>query len=299
MITARQATILVLASACAYGTISIVTTVTSRAGVALIALMAWRYALAAPVLAVISGGPRALLAVPRGRRLALLLAGGGGQTLVTWLSLSSLEWISAATLGFLFYTYPAWVAVFAALAGLERLTVGRTAALALALAGVTLMVGTPWDSALPFPGVARALGSAVVYAAYVPLLHRLRGPLDAAVASTYVIVGAAIAFVAAASAQDVLVANMTPLTWALAALLALWSTVFAFIAFLRGLGVLGPVRTAILSTLEPFWTALLGALLLSQALGPATLAGGALIIGAILLLQRSATPALPDAPQPD
>ena len=298
--TTRRATLLVLLSACAYGTISIVASATATTGVTLIALMAWRYALAAPVLAIVSGGPRKLLAVPLGRALALLLAGGGGQTLVTWLSLSSLEWISAASLGFLFYTYPAWVAVLAAVVGIERLTLPRVGALALALAGVTLMIGTPWSAALPFPGVARALGAALVYAAYVPLLHKMRGPLDAAVASTYVIVGAAIAFVTAASVQGVLFTGMTPVNWALALLLALFSTVFAFIAFLSGLQVLGPVRTAILSTLEPFWTTLLGALLLSQALGPATLAGGALIVAAILILQRQgATPALPDAPQPD
>lgn len=299
MIPARRATLLVLLSACAYGTLSIVTTVTSRAGVALVALMAWRYALAAPFLTIAAGGPRAILAVPWRRALALLLAGGGGQTLVTWLSLSSLEWISAASLGFLFYTYPAWVAAFAAVAGIERLTLARVGALALALTGVTLMVGSPWSAALPLPGVLRALGAAMIYAAYVPLLHHLRGPLDAAVASTFVIVGAAIAFVTAASVEGVLFAAMTPVTWALALLIALWSTVFAFIAFLRGLGVLGPVRTAILSTLEPFWTALLGALLLGQALGGTTLVGGVLIIAAILILERSSTQALPDAPKPE
>jgi drug/metabolite transporter (DMT)-like permease len=299
MMTTRRATLLVLASACAYGTLSIVTSVTSQAGVALVALMAWRYALAAPALVIASGGPRTVLAATKGRMLALLLVGGGGQTLVTWLSLSSLEWISAASLGFLFYTYPAWVTVFAAIVGIERLSVARVGALALALTGITLMVGTPWTESLPLPGVLRALGAAMVYAAYVPLLHKMRGPLDAAVASTYVIIGAAIAFVTVASVQGVLFTGMTPLNWALAALLALFSTVFAFIAFLSGLAVLGPVRTAILSTLEPFWTALLGALLLSQPLGPATLAGGALIVAAILLLQRQGNPALPDAPLPD
>jgi drug/metabolite transporter (DMT)-like permease len=299
MMTTRRATLLVLASACAYGTLSIVASATAKTGVALVALMAWRYALAAPALVIASGGPRAVLAVPAGRMLALLLVGGGGQTLVTWLSLSSLEWISAASLGFLFYTYPAWVTVFAAVAGIERLSLPRVGALALALAGITLMVGTPWTASLPLPGVLRALGAAMFYAAYVPLLHKLRGPLDAAVASTFVIIGAATAFVTIALVQGVLFTGMTPVNWAFATLLALFSTVFAFIAFLSGLAVLGPVRTAILSTLEPFWTALLGALLLGQSLGPATLAGGALIVAAILVLQRQGTPALPDAPLPD
>lgn len=299
MITARRATLFVLLSACCYGTISIVTTVTSAAGVALVGLMAWRYALAAPLLVLAAGGPGAFRTVTWQRALALLAIGGGGQTVVTWLSLSSLQWITAASLGFLFYTYPAWVAILAAIAGIERLTAGRVGALALALAGVTLMVGTPWTSALPLPGVVRALGAALVYAAYVPTLHKLRGPLDAAVASTFVIVGAGVAFVTIAWTRGVLFTGMTPANWGLALLLAVVSTVFAFILFLRGLEVLGPVRTAILSTLEPFWTTLLGALLLSQGLTPATLGGGALIIAAILLLERQRAPSVPDAPRPD
>ena len=70
----------------------------------------------------------------------------------------------------------------------------RVAALGLALAGIALMVGTPWTAALPLPGVLRALGSAVLYAGYIPLLHRMRGELSAAVASAWVISGAAIVF---------------------------------------------------------------------------------------------------------
>lgn len=294
----RRAAGLVLLAACAFGTLSVVTTVGARAGVALVAMMAWRYALAAPVLALAAGGP-ARLRVPFPRALALLAVGGAGQTLITWLSLSSLEWLSAASLGFLFYTYPAWVTLFAAIAGTERLTVARALALALALLGITVMVGAPWDLAMPVPGVLRALGSAVLYALYIPLLHRLRGPLDAAVASTWVIAGAAVSFLAVAGARGVLLTGMTPRIWALMGVLAVFSTAVAFITFLRGLEVLGPVRTAILSTVEPFWTALLAALVLAQPLGLATLGGGACIVAAIVLLQRSPHPAIPDAPPPD
>ena len=68
-------------------------------------------------------------------------------------------------------------------------------------------------------------------------------------------------------------------------MLAVVSTVLAFIAFLRGLAVIGPVRTAIMSTIEPFWTALLGGLVLRQALGPRTLLGGVCIAAAVVLLQ--------------
>ena len=52
-----------------------------------------------------------------------------------------------------------------------------------------------------------------------------------------------------------------------------------------GLVRLGPVRTAIVSTVEPFLTALLGVVVLSQPLTGPTLLGGALIVAAVVLLQ--------------
>jgi len=294
----RRATGLVLVAACAFGSLSIGVTLATRAGVALIALMAWRYVIAAPLLVIASGG-LAKVRIPARQAIALLLLGGGGQTLITYLSFSSLEWLSAAQLGFLFYTYPAWVAVIIALLGTERLTPIRIVALMIALAGIAVMVGTPWSTALPLEGVARALGSAVIYAAYIPLLHRLRGSLDAAVASAWVITGAALVFSGWAFSRGLLLASMTLPMWAIAVTAAALSTTVAFIAFLRGLEVLGAVRTAILSTVEPFWTALLAAVVLGQSIGRTTFAGGFMIIVAILLLQRSAHPAIPDVPPPE
>lgn len=298
MSTERRAVLFVLVAACAFGSLAIGVTLATEAGVALIALMAWRYAIAAPLLVIAAGGP-ARVRIPVSRAIALLLLGGGGQTLITYLSFSSLEWLSAAQLGFLFYTYPAWVAVLTAMLGIERLTPVRIGALIVALGGIAMMVGTPWSAALPLPGVVRALGSAVLYAAYIPLLHRMRGPLDAAVASAWVISGAAIVFGAWAISDGVLFTAMTAPMWAIALTLAVISTTVAFITFLRGLEVLGAVRTAILSTIEPFWTALLAALVLGQTIGRMTLAGGFCIIIAIMLLQRSAHPAIPDVPPPE
>lgn len=299
MSATRRAAGLILVSACAFGSLSVGVTLAGRSGVALQGLMAWRYLLATPLLMLVAGGPAALR-LPGADVRRLLIVGGLGQVAVTSLSFSSLRWIDAGQLGFLFYTYPAWVAVLMAAQGVEPLTRGRVAALGLALVGLTTMVGAPWRSALPLPGLLLALSSAVVYAAYIPVLHRARGTHPTAVASTYVIGGAAIVFVVWALATGTLVRGMTPATWGIAAGAALLGTVVAFLLFLRGLAVLGAVRAAILSTVEPFWTALLAALVLGQPIGPRTLVGGALIMAAIFLLQRSTHPVVEaDAPPPE
>ena len=67
--------------------------------------------------------------------------------------------------------------------------------------------------------------------------------------------------------------------------LALVSTAGAFFLFMQGLRILGSVRTAIVSTVEPFFTALLGAWVLSQPLTRSTLIGGVMIAAAVVLLQ--------------
>jgi drug/metabolite transporter (DMT)-like permease len=65
--------------------------------------------------------------------------------------------------------------------------------------------------------------------------------------------------------------------------------VIAFSALLKGLAVLGPVRTSIIATVEPFFTAILGVIVLSNKLTMTTLVGGVLIAVAILTIEWSAT----------
>jgi drug/metabolite transporter (DMT)-like permease len=76
--------------------------------------------------------------------------------------------------------------------------------------------------------------------------------------------------------------------WGYLLVLSLFSTVIAFASLIGGLRVLGPVRTSIIATIEPFFTALLGAVLLGEGVTRLTIAGGMLIAGAVLMLQLTA-----------
>jgi drug/metabolite transporter (DMT)-like permease len=59
------------------------------------------------------------------------------------------------------------------------------------------------------------------------------------------------------------------------------------VTFLAGLSRIGPTNAAMLSTLEPVVTILLAALLLGEAPKPLSLAGGGLILVAVVLLTRA------------
>ncbi|MBI3791718.1 MAG: DMT family transporter [Gemmatimonadetes bacterium] len=278
------ATALVAVAACCFGSISTLTLVGLGTGVALPALITWRYLIAAPLLFLLAGP--AAFRQERGVTVRLLVLGGGGQAIVTAFTLLALRWVPAATEAFLFYTFPAWVAIIAAVRGTERLTRDRVIALVLSLAGIAVMVGAPGAAALDPIGVSFVLGAAIVYALYIPLIDGLRRRTNASIASAWLSTGATIAFATWAVVDGSLLAPMPARAWGVAVTLAVLSTVIAFSLLLRGLATLGPVRTAIVATVEPFWTVVLAASLLGQPVTIQTVSGGVLIAGAVLLLQR-------------
>jgi drug/metabolite transporter, DME family len=280
-----RATALIIISALSFGSISVLTVLTTAAGVPLLTTMAWRYVFGALLLGI-AARPTNIRLVPKRQAIQLLLIGGFGQALITYSSLYALRYIPVGPLAFLFYTYPAWVAIVAALRGAERLTTVRVIALMLALIGVSVMVGAPVEKLNPI-GVGLALASGLLYSIYLPALEHVQEGVPAMFATFLLILGAAVSFVVAALLTGELFVPQGAAVWTNILLLALVSTVIAFSSLIKGLSVLGPVRTAIIATVEPFFTAILGVLILGNQLSLATLIGGILIAAAILVIEWS------------
>ena len=279
---AARATLMVVVGACGFGAISIFVALATAAGAPLLAVLTWRYVLAASVLVI------ALLAMgrrPDRRGFRVMMTAGLVQALIAVLSLSALRYVSAATLAFLFYTYPAFVAVLARIRHSEPLSPLRLGALALSLAGIFVMIGAPGSESLHPVGVGLALVSALMYALYIPMVGQMTRELTSLATTLYMTVGAAVFLGIAGLARHELGVSMSLEAWQSIFALGLLCTAAAFLVYLRGLAVLGPVRTAIVSTIEQFFTALLGASFLAQPLTRATLMGGALIAVAVSLLQ--------------
>ncbi len=273
--------------ACCFGAIAIFVVLARRTGAPLTSILAWRFLIAALLLTAAAGGASALR-LPRSLALRLLLIGGGGQALISFLALRALDHLTAGTNAFLFYTYPAWVAVFAFVSRAERVDARRLLALVISFVGIATMVGPPWSvtSDVPLVGVLLSLSAAACYGLYIPTIGRLQEGIRPTVMSAYVAFGAGVIHVVNGLVTRTLTVQLSVGAWASIAGFAVIGTAVAFLLFLRGLAVLGPVRTAIVSTIEPFFTTLLGALVLTQPLPPSTLAGGALIALAVILLQH-------------
>src|SRR3990170_239387 len=189
--TVGRATLLVVLSAFGFGSISVLTLLITRSGLPLVTAMAWRYLLASMLLGLLANLSQ-LRSIPGSKIVPLLLIGGIGQALITFLSLHALEYIPVGPLAFLFYTYPAWVALLGAVRRTEKLTLIRVTALTMALVGVTVMVGAPSAEKLHPIGVALALGSALLYTVYLPMLQHVQRGVPAMLSAFLLVVGAGI-----------------------------------------------------------------------------------------------------------
>jgi drug/metabolite transporter (DMT)-like permease len=256
---------------------------------------AFRFALAAAVLGVLAR--RTIAAAPRRTLLAPFLLGLTIYGLETGLFFASLERIDVSLASLLMCSYPALVVAGAVLLRRERASRRRAAALAVALVGVALVLAGGLGGALDPVGIGLALGAAIAYAAYVLVSDTLLGTTEPLVLATMLCAGAAGAFALAGAATGSLDAPR-PSTLFVVAAIALVATVLPIAAFLGGVHRIGPSRATILGTVEPPVTIALSALVFGERLAPVQLAGAALVVSAIVILQLRRRPKLRPVPQP-
>lgn len=268
---------LVALSTVAYGVLPILGKVAYAALVRPLPLLAWRYVIAAALIALLERGPRP----PLGQRLRLWAVG----SVFVFNSIAyfrALEQIPASVTALVLYTYPVLVAFLAALAGVERLTWRALVAAVGAFAGCALTAaGAAEGAPLPTSGILWALGAALVYASYIVLSSRFGAGVPARVLALHLAQAAAVICVGFALADGGLALPLDPRAVLSVAGIGVVSTVVAMTAFLAGMALVGPTRASVLSSLEVVVTLALAFLLLGERLSAWQWAGAALILGAV------------------
>jgi drug/metabolite transporter (DMT)-like permease len=283
---------LILTSAASFGAMAIFARFAYAAGGSVVTVLAVRFGLAAAVLLGIARARR--LALPRGRTLlALAMLGGVGYVGQSVAYFTALTLAPAGLVALLLYLYPGFVTGLSAATGQERLTRSKLVALVLAVAGGGLTVAGHGSSAghsgrLSL-GIALGLTAAVIYAGYILLSARVTARAGAIPSAAVITSAAAVVLAGAALATGPRLPHTTGGFVAIG-LMALISTVLAVMTFFAGLARLGPSTAATLSTLEPAVTVALAALVLAEPLSGVQLAGGVLILAAVLVLVRAAAP---------
>jgi drug/metabolite transporter (DMT)-like permease len=188
------------------------------------------------------------------------------------------------------YTAPALVVVWLALAQRRRPSRRIVGALALSMAGVALLAELPrlvttGSVHLSAGGMAAAGASAFAFATYIVVGERVEaavGPHGALLRGFAVAGVFWIAVQAFRGRPDTLLDSSF-----LAGILALGilGTIVPFTLFVWGLGRIGASRAGVVSTLEPLSAAVIAYLWLGQTLGAVQIAGAALVLAGITVVQ--------------
>lgn len=275
--------LLVAVSAASFGAMAIFARYAYADGADVVAVLFLRFAIAATLMSLYMALARRRW--PRGRNLAILAAMGGvgyvGQSLAFF---SALNHASAGLVALLLYLYPILVTVLGAVFLRESLGAGRVLAVLAALAGTALTLGG--GMAGEPVGVALGVAAALIYSIYILVGSRVLASSDAMGAATVVMISAAVVFGAIALGTRPRF-PVEPAGWAAVLAIAVVSTVIAMGGFFAGIRLLGAADAATLSTLEPAVTIALAAIFLDEPLSRLQLAGGAIILGAVVWLTRS------------
>ena len=280
--------LLCIGSGAAFGVMAIFGKLAYGEGATVCTLLAVRFSLAALLfwtLILAGGHGHEVRALRRRDLVAGLALGACGYALQSGCYFFALERIDASLLSLLLYTFPAIVAAAAVAIGRERLDRRRVVALALALSGLVLVVAGAGPGRLDALGAALGLGAACVYSTYILVSDGVTHRVGARLLAALVCTGAAFSLTVGSAALGVLrPGELTTAGWGWLACIALVSKVGAISLFFAGLRRVGPTTASILATVEPVVTVVLAFLAFGETMGPMQLAGGALVLSAVLTL---------------
>ena len=261
-------------------------------GVSPLALLALRMAFATPFFAVIAYRARHQGQPIRKRDwTALLGLGVLGYYGASYLDFVGLQYISAGLERLILFTYPTITLLISVVAFGRPFRRVDLVALGLTWPGIALAfvhdVRIAEDASAVWIGGACILGSAVCYAAYLAgcgeLLARL-GSARVSALATCMSAAATLIHFGATSPPSELAQPWQVL--ALAAAMALFSTVLPVFMNLTAMQQLGASRTAIIGSVGPVFTIVLGAIFLGEHVSATQLGGIALVMAGVWLAGR-------------
>lgn len=247
-----------------------------------------RVTLSAALLAAAFGAFASRLFLIRPKDVGyFLLLGGVGMAMNNIAYFYAISKIQVAAAILLQYLAPILVAFFAICFWKERLTLPKLAALFLALGGCYLVVGGYNLQLLKMNrlGILGGLGAAVSFAAYSLLGERGMHRYPPWTVLFYALVFAALTWHILHPPFHYLVAGFTWVQWGWILHIAVVGTILPFGLYFVGINHIRSTRAIITANLEPISAGFMAFFLLGEALETLQILGGALVIGAIVLLQ--------------
>lgn len=196
------------------------------------------------------------------------------------------------------YTAPVWVLLYVAARGQQKLSLQKIASVLVAVAGIALtigMVGGHSASALRLDtyGLIAGLIASFSFAFYNVGGHQILARHDRWRVLTWTLVSAAVFWLIVNPPWKVIAAHYSAPQWGFLFVFSMISVLGSFSLYFLGLQYLEPTRAIIASCLEPVFSILLAAMLLSEGVRPMQTIGIVLVLSAIVIVQlpsRGPTP---------
>jgi drug/metabolite transporter (DMT)-like permease len=281
-----------------YGTIPIFATYLSRYEVSTIQQVILRIAICLVVFLIYNRlNPNSSLRLKSSDYKHFGWFGLVGIALFFMFYLSSAVLVGVATAVLLLYTQPVYTLILSALLLKEKISIYGILAAVLSLVGVIVIVQI-WDlkqSGFSFGHVCGLL-SGLGYSIYIIFMRKFAGHkhYPSLTITFWSFLSGLIwllllwpVFMVIFSEPEISAISL-PLDWRIWLFLlgfALLPTLFAYLLFNRGIATVQSHRAGLMVLLEPVSAVLMGWLLLNQTLKSTDLAGGVLIISALLILQ--------------
>lgn len=242
-----------------------------------------RFAFSIPFLYLIARyGRKASLRVTKKQLLQMLILslGLGGTPLLLF---SSYNYISSGMTTTLHFVYPVLVVVSSAVFFKEKLTKEKLFCCFLCVCGI-LCFYTPGEQG-SMMGAALAIGSGVTYTFYMLFYsHSGLSRLDNYVLTFYLSCFSAGMLLFFALATGSLVFYTQPLAWVMSLFFAFMVAVLATIFCQNGIRVIGPENAALLSTVEPLTSVVIGCLVFAEPMSLRIVVGIVCILSSVLFL---------------
>ncbi len=304
--------LLVVVSAIGFGSGALFAKPAYAVGIDWLTLLVWRFGIGAALAwgwLLVAPARRAALRGTSPRLTLGALGLGALYSLNASTYYAALETVPASLASLIVYVYPVLVGVLTLRIGRPLAGRGPWIALGIATIGAGLAVGGVDPGHLPPLGsILLVVASPIIYAGWIVLSARLGGErrdragddgdegAGAAVASAFMMTATGAVFVALAlvTAHPIAPGTIPSAAWPGIVGIGLFSTFIAIQTFYGGARRIGAAPAALISTIEPAYTIVMAALLFGERLTAVQIAGGGLIIGAVILAQTTSRSA--DAP---
>lgn len=280
----RKGTLYIILSAVSFAILPLVVKIAYNIGMSTIAILTGRFVTAAVFLWITIIIRKVKFKLSKKDFISLTLLGILGYGLMSTFYFTTVKMTSASMASMLLYTYPIIVTVCSTIIYHEKFTVTSFTSLILSSIGIIFVVNVAAKNVNP-TGILYGLITAFIYSAYIIISSRLVGQIDSLVVTAFVATSAGVMFLLISLIQHSFTFNIGLKGWTCIGCIGIVSTFIAILAFFKGLKIIGPSKSSIISTLEPVLTIILSCIIFKDKMTVLQLIGGILILSSVVMLQ--------------